>query len=660
MDRMKELVELLNRYAKEYYELDNPTVSDAQYDQLYDELSALEKSTGTILSDSPTKRVGVAVQSGFKKHKHLERLYSLDKCKSFDELNEWYIRLSKNIAQGDGGRVSSDTPPHLHCAMFTLEYKYDGLTLNLTYEDKKLVRATTRGDGVTGEDVTAQVRTIRSVPKEIKDEGKYEIQGEAIMLLSELNKYNETATEPLKNARNAAAGAIRQLDPNITKSRNLEIICYSIGYSTKRFASQDEMHGFLVHNGFNAGYYYEKIQNIKDLQVHINAIENTRNELDYLIDGAVIKLNDVEARQEAGWTDKFPRWAVAYKFKAEEMTTKVTGVKWQVSRTRKLNPLAILEPVDIGGVTVRHATLSNYREIKRKDIRINSTVFVRRSGDVIPEILGIAEHAKDSTEIELPSVCPACGYPTESDDTFIYCTNRESCAPQITSAIEHFCSKNAMDIEGLSEKTIEQLYNELNVREFSDIYRLTKEQLFSLDGFKEKKAGNLIASIGKSKKTELDRFIYALGIPQIGKKAAKLLTEKFRNLYAIMNAKSEDVVSISEFGDIMANSVVEYFGKEQNRNQINELLVLGIKFQEKEIKEGIFSGKTVVLTGSLSKFRRSEAAVLITEQGGTVSDTINKSVSLVIVGADAGSKLDKAKKLNIEIIDEDAFVRLLF
>ena len=641
---MRELVNLLNKYAREYYDNDAPTVSDAEYDRLYDELLRLEKETGIILSDSPTRRVGGAVKAKFQKHKHLKRLYSLDKCRTHEELYAWLERLTKLI-----GRKPD----------FTVENKYDGLTVSLTYKNGKLDIATTRGDGVTGEVITEQVRTVKSVPTVIEYKGTVEAQGEAIMLLSSLAEYNATHDEQLKNARNAAAGAIRNLDAKETAERKLEIIFYNIGYSDREFSSQKEMHDFLNENGFNVGEYFAQADDIGEVVNQINKIESKRESLDYLIDGAVIKLNSVADRERAGFTEKFPRWAMAYKFKAEEMTTELKDVVWQVSRTGKLNPLAVLEPVDIGGVTVKRATLNNYKEILRKGIKIGSRVFVRRSNDVIPEITGVAEYTAESRDVPKPTKCPVCNSDLIYDDTFIYCSNKKNCSSQIVSKLEHFCSKDALDIEGISEKTAEQMYLELGVDSPLDLYKLTADDLKDLDGFKDKKINNTIEAVNKSKKTELSRFIYALGINGVGKKAAKSLAERFKTIDAIKNATFDEIAELADFGDITADNVVEYFKNEDNLRLVDGLLAVGIEFVGSEKREGVFSGRIVVLTGSLEHFKRSKAAELIELNGGTVADNINKSVNLVVCGKDAGSKLEKAQKANIEIIDEEKFIEML-
>ena len=643
MGRMEELVALLNKYAKEYYEQDNPTVSDAEYDALYDELVMLEQFGGLVLPDSPTRRVGGKPNEGFRQIKHKERLYSLDKTKTVEGVGEWMNKLSK------GGDVD-----------LTLEYKYDGLTLNLTYEGGNLIRACTRGDGEIGEEVTEQVKTIKNVPQTIPFKGEIDVSGEGLMPLSSLERYNKDAKVPLKNARNGVAGAIRNLDVAETARRGLSFYAYNVGYHKGiEFHYQHEVHEFLIEQGFNVGDYFKVVRDFEEVKKLLAEAEEKRPTLDFLIDGMVFKADSFALREMLGFTEKFPRWALAYKFKAEELSTEVKDVLWQVSRTGKLNPLAVLDPVDIGGATVSRATLSNISEIRRKGIRIGDRVFVRRSGDVIPEITGVAEAVEGAREVEKPTVCPVCGSPVVEKGVFLYCSNSENCAPKIISAIEHFCSKDGMDIDGLSEKTIEQFYTEFGLKSPDELFSLTKEDLLSLEGFKEKKAENVISGIQKAKNTTLTKFLTALGIPNVGKKAAKMLEQTFGSIDKIMQASVEDIASIEDFGLITASGIVEYFENEENRAFVERLLQKGITFLIEEKKEGVFSGKTVVITGTLSSYKRAAAQEEIRKRGGNVADSVSKQVDLVVVGEDAGSKLEKAKKLGIEIIDEPTFLALL-
>ena len=644
MERMKELIALLNRYAKEYYELDNPTVSDMEYDALYYELVELEKEYGT-LPDSPTHRIGGAPLKEFIPYKHKLKLYSLDKAKGDEELEAYFLRLGKML-----GFIPE----------MTVEHKFDGLTLSITYKDGELVTASTRGDGTIGETVTAQVKTIRSVPLTIPYKGEIEIQGEGLMRLSSLKKYNETASVPLKNARNGVAGAIRNLDPKVTAKRNLDFVAYNVGYCSENiFNSQTEVHDFLIKNGFLCDDVFSVVKTVDEAKKAINKIEENRQNLDFLIDGAVLKVNKLNLREELGFTEKFPRWALAYKFEAEEVTTLLRDVIWQVSRTRKLNPLAVLEPVELMGVTVKRATLNNFSDIQKKGIKINSRVFIRRSNDVIPEITGLAELTPESKDINKPEVCPACGAPVKEEGAFLYCTNPEKCAPAIVATLDHFAQKSCMDIDGFSEKTAELLYNEFGIKYPYQLYDLKPEDLMKLDGFKQKKAQNLINGIEKSKEVTLDRFIFALGIPTIGKKTATQLADAFGSIEKLKTATAEELCKLDDFGGVMAENLVKFFSEQENTEQIEKLFERGVKVINTENKEGIFSGKNVVLTGSLSHYTRSVAADLIKKNGGKVSDSVSKSVNLVIAGEAAGSKLEKARKLGTEIWDEAKFVEML-
>lgn len=643
LGRMKELVDVLNRNITLYYDENTTVISDAEFDALYDELRRLEDEEGYSLKDSPTKRVGVTPQNKFEQSKHLNRLYSLDKCQSFSEFEEWCARLVKTVG---------------YLPELTAEYKFDGLTLNLLYENGELVKATTRGDGTTGEVVTAQVKTARKLPHTINFEGKIEIQGEGVLRLSQFDRYNETAAEPLKNARNGVAGAIRNLNPAVTAERGISFFAYNLGYSDKQFESQAEIRDFLIGEGFETEGKFRHIKTASDAKNYIDEAETARANLDYLIDGLVFKVNDLRLRDEIGYTEKFPKWAVAYKFKADEMTTVLKDVIWQVSRSGKLNPLAVLEPVDIGGVTVRRATLNNYGDIVRKKVRIGDRVFIRRSNDVIPEIMGVAESNPDSLEIEKPAVCPSCGSPVKEVGALLYCGG-EQCAPKDIALLDHFASKDALDIEGFSEKTAEQLFNEIGMKTPVDLMRLKAEDIVGLDGFGEKKTANLITSIAKSKHTTADRFLYALAIDGIGKKTARDLVKRFKSIDRIAAADYDELISIDGVGGILANNIVSYFSDSSNERYIAELYESGIIVEEEKEKKGVFSGLKFVLTGSLPTLKRGEATSIIEDNGGEVVSSVSKNVDIVLVGEDAGSKLEKAKKLGLRIITEDEFKALL-
>ena len=645
MNRQRELTDILNKWAYEYYVLDNPTVSDKEYDAAYDELRRLEEESGVIFPDSPTRRVGGEPLKGFQKHTHISRLFSLDKAVSEEELRAFLTRVDK-LAAGE--------------KEYTVEYKFDGLTVCLTYDKGEFVRATTRGNGVEGEDVTAQVLTIKSFPLKIEYQGTLEVRGEAIIRLSVLEKYNQTAAEPLKNARNAVAGAIRNLDPKITAQRKPEIYFYDVNYTSDGAPmSQTAAHEFLKKEGFKVFPYFRICRSADEVLDAISEVERERKNLDVLTDGAVIKLNDAFLREELGYTDKFPRWAIAYKFEAEEVTTLVKEVLWQVGRTGKLTPLAVLEPVELGGATVSRATLNNYGDILRKDVKIGSRVLVRRSNEVIPEILGATEHYEHSQEIEKPTICPACGTPVVEIGAHLFCPNR-LCTPRIVAALDHYASKNAMNIDGFSESTALQLVKERGVTKYSDLYRLTAEDLSALEGFKDKKIKNLLTAIEKSKTPVLDAFIYAIGVEGVGRVAAKDLAARFKGMENLQNATAEELISMENIGEITANAIVAYFKDEENLKELAALKEVGVApTWSEEKKEGIFSGQSVVLTGTLSSFKRSEAQKLIEERGGVCQSSVTAKTTLVVAGEEAGSKLEKAKKLGIKVIDESEFKGML-
>lgn len=642
---MRELVDVLNKYAYEYYVMDNPTVSDKQYDELYDELRELEASTGEVLFDSPTRRVGGEPISAFKKHEHIERLYSLDKATSMEELQAFFQRIIKAIG---------------YFPEFTVEYKFDGLTVCLTYNEGKFVRATTRGNGAVGEDVTAQVLTIKSYPMKIAYTGVCEVKGEAVMRLSVLEKYNKTAAEPLKNARNAVAGAIRNLDPKETERRKPEILFYDVNYiDDDSVRSQLSGIDFLKNNSFKVFDFLRVCNDEQSVFAAIDEIEKGRKTLDVLTDGVVIKVNDFAVRDILGATEKFPRWAIAYKFEPEETTTMLRDVVWQVGRTGKLTPLAVLDPVELCGVTVRRATLNNFGDVARKGVKINSRVLIHRSNEVIPEILGTTEYFADSADVVKPAVCPECGSPIEEIGANLFCTNKE-CKKRVVLSLASFASKEAMNIEGFSEATAELLYDKVGVRKFSDLYALTREQLLALDGVQDKKADNLLKAIEKSKNTELARFIFALGIDGVGKKTAKDLAKKFKSLENIAAAPIEEIISVQDVGDVIADNVFRYFADGDNIAELKRLERAGVIAGYADTTVGdLFKGEKIVLTGTLSKYKRSEAQKIIESLGGEVSGSVSKNTTMVLAGEEAGSKLDKARALGIRIIDENEFDEMI-
>lgn len=662
---MEELVNELNQYNYHYYTLDAPLISDKEYDVLYDKLVALEGESGIVLPHSPTQRVGGELLKGFTPHRHLASLWSLDKAQNIEQLRSWNTRVLKLV--NDYNTKNPDTPLPEPC--YAVELKFDGLTLNLTYRNGVLEQAATRGNGVTGEGILAQVKTIKSVPLTIPfNEGLIEVQGEGIMNLSVLADYNTRAAEPLKNARNGAAGALRNLNPKVTAERRLNAFFYNIGYSEGvQFSDHQEMMSFLRGNHFKVNPYLTYYEKFDDVTEQLAEIEEKRDSLDYLIDGAVIKVTDFRTREVLGYTDKFPRWAVAYKFEAEETTTVLESVSWNVGRTGKVTPLARVEAVELAGVTVQNCTLNNIGDIERKNLRfaLGTRVFIRRSNDVIPEILGKVTEESDGEEIIYPENCPACGFPLEMRGAHLFCNNKLDCRPQIISRISHFASRDAMDIETFSEKTAGQLYDELNVREPADLYELTLEQLIGLERFGEKKASNLLQALEASKSRDLASFLYALGIPNTGKATTRMLADHFRDLGAVMQATAEELAELPDIGGIVAESIVGFFADPFVVTGINRMLELGVQAKAPEAPrpvstDSFFSGKTVVLTGTLHKMSRDEAAERLEALGAKVTGSVSKKTDLVIAGEKAGSKLAKAQSLGIQVIeDEEELIRLL-
>ena len=654
MKRLRELTDQLNAAAHAYYTLDNPVMADVQYDKLYDELLALEKKLGTRLPDSPTHRVGGEVLSGFAEHRHITRLWSMDKVQSEGEMLSWLERMEK-LREQEG-----DLPP----LAFGVEYKFDGLTLNLTYDNGVLVQAATRGNGVVGEGILPQARTIRDIPLTIPYKGRLEVQGECIMRLSALEEYNKTADIPLKNARNGAAGALRNLDPAVTAERKLSAYFYQVGtIDDPPYDEQTGMLAFIKAQGLPVSPYFRVAKTAEEVINALKEIESDRPRLDFLIDGAVIKIQDAKTRARFGFTDKFPRWAVAYKFAAEENTTTLNDVTWELGRTGKLTPLGHVTPVDFAGVTVSKATLNNFGDIQRKKLFKGCTVWIRRSNDVIPEIMGCVEDGAQGEEILRPTHCPSCGKPIVERGANIYCVNRVSCKPQAVARIAHFASRDAMDITGFSEKTAAQFYDLCGVRDAADLYHLTREQLLQLEGFKEKKADNLLSALQNSRDCALDAFLFAIGIPNIGRGTARDIANHFGTLKGVMEADAEALLNIPDVGEIVAQSVIEFFSFEENLRMVERLLAAGVKPREKDLSAPVgaqpLAGLTVVVTGTLPSLSRNEAEELIREMGGTAAGSVSKKTAYVLAGEKAGSKLSKAQSLGIPVLDEAAFLRLI-
>ncbi len=657
-EKIKELVEQLNNYSYKYYVLDDPSVTDKEYDKIYDELKKLEEETGFVLPYSPTLRVGDMVLDGFEKYTHKAKLWSLDKAQSIQEIIDWHNR---NVKFVNDMRLKGEDLPDLK---YVLTKKFDGLTINLTYNEEGVMEiAATRGTGNIGENVTAQVKTIKSIPLKIENNDILEVHGEAVMTQEAFDKYNESAQVPLKNLRNGAAGALRNLNVKETARRNLSAFFYDIGYKEgSPFKTYLEMLNFIKEKGLPMDDYMKVCTTIDEIQEQIDYINSIRFDLNYDIDGLVVAIDDMRTRELMGYTVKFPKWAIAYKFEAQEATTKLLGVEWNVGRSGRLAPTAILEPVELAGVTVKRATLNNMDDIARKGVKIGADVFVRRSNDVIPEIMGIVPETLDGAEeIKPPTECPACGSHIILDGAHYFCENTLSCKPQMVKSIVHYACREAMNIAGFSERTAEQLFEKLNIKSISDLYKLKEEELIDLEKFGPKKAQNLLKAIENSKECELHAFIYALGIPNVGVKTAKDLVSRFKSIEGLKNATFEELVSVPDVGDIVAQDVMSFFKEEKVLETIDELLALGVnpKFEEVEVTENPFMGKTVVATGSLQNYSRSEIKEKLESLGAKVAGSVSKKTDYVIAGEAAGSKLTKAQELGVKVLSEEEFEEIL-
>ena len=648
--RIRELVDKLNEYSKAYYVLDAPKISDKEYDELYDELLRLEEQSGIILPDSPTQRVGGDPLPCFEPHTHIHRLWSLDKVRTREDLIDWGRRVERIAESQQLPRVK-----------YALEYKFDGLTINLTYEGGRLITGATRGNGIVGEDITPQIKTIRTVPLTIPFKGKMEVQGECYMKLSVLDEINKTTDEKLKNARNAAAGALRNLDPRITAKRRLDCYCYNVGYiEGKKLETQDEMLGFLRENGFTVSDYLVFCDDIETVCDEIDKAEESRPHLDFLIDGMVVKVRDFATREALGATEKFPRWAMAFKFAAEETTTTIREITWEVGRTGKLTPRASFDPVELAGATIRHATLNNFDDIQRKRVGIGSRVFIRRSNDVIPEILSAVEGDVPERQVEKPTVCPACGAHVEHRGVHLYCTNSLSCAPQIAGRLAHYASRDAMDIDTFSEKTAALFVEELKLKSIPDLYDLGPQDYMGLQGFGERRINNLMAAIERSKDCTLGAFIFAIGIPNVGAKTAKDLARRFGTIEALRSATVEQLTEVPDVGEIVAGSIVEFFADPSIATQVDRLLAHGVKPRPEEVQQDSpISGKTIVVTGTLEKLDRRQAEALIESLGGKAAGSVSKKTDYVLAGESAGSKLTKARELGVRVLNEQEFFELI-
>ncbi|MGI6710476.1 MAG: NAD-dependent DNA ligase LigA [Bacilli bacterium] len=654
LSRIKELTSLINQYNKEYYELDSPTISDVEYDSLLRELERLENEYPEFIqNNSPVKRVGSLDSTKLNKIIHTEAMLSLANAFNEEELRAFSDRIIK-----DGYNPT-----------FVCELKIDGIASTVKYEQGALVLGATRGDGTVGENITENMKTIKSLPLKLKDKLDIEVRGEVYMRLdvfNDLNQKKEKESESLfKNPRNAAGGSLRQLNSEITKERNLDIFNYTIVNPSKyNLKTQIEVLEFLLKQGFKVETHFKCCKNIDEVLEYIEHLDKLRKTLNYDTDGVVIKVNELELYEQIGYTVKTPKWAIAYKFPALEVETRLKGIEFTVGRTGTINPTALLDPVMISGSLVQRATLNNEDYIKEKDIRINDYVLVRKAGEIIPEIVRVnfKRRPEDTIAFEMINACPVCNSKVvrKEGQADYYCTN-DLCEGKLLASIIYFASKPAMNIEGLGEKVVTLLYNEGFIKSFKDIYFLKdkKDVLVKLESKGEKSVTNLLNAIEESKKSSLDKVITALGIRFVGSKIAKTLAKTFKSLEALEQAKLEDLLEIPEIGDAIASSVVEYFEKE--KRIIKDLIEVGINptFEEVGSEKVNFLNLNVVLTGRLEKYTRDEAKAIIEAQGGNILSSVTKNTDLVIAGSDAGSKLEKAVKLNIKIINEDDFIKLV-
>jgi DNA ligase (NAD+) len=655
------LREQLNRHSYLYYVLDNPEIPDSEYDRLYRELQQLEqKHPELVTSDSPTQRVGEQPLKSFSQVTHRIPMLSLDNVFSEDELKAFFKRI--------GDRLALDEELE-----FNAEPKLDGLAVSLVYENGLFVQAATRGDGATGEDVTQNVKTIHSVPLRLTAKqipALLEVRGEIFMPKAGFNRLNQKALEQgektFVNPRNAAAGSLRQLDPRITARRPLAFYCYSTG-AVEGGSLPDTQHKVLLQLqewGLPVSPEVKLTRGIDGCIEYYEAVQQLRDDLPYDIDGVVYKVNNITLQQKLGFVARAPRWAVAHKFPAQEEVTYISNVDFQVGRTGAITPVARLDPVFVGGVTVSNATLHNMDEIERKDVRIGDKVIIRRAGDVIPEVVRVVpgSRKKHVKKISLPEKCPVCGSDIEriEGEAVARCTGGLICKAQRTEAIKHFASRKAMDIDGLGDKLVEQMVESGMIESVVDLYRLSIDQVASLERMGQKSAENLIAAINNSREPALAKLIYALGIREVGEATARSLASSLGNLQAIMNAEEETLQQIQDIGPVVAKHITHFFAQQHNQQVINELLKeIDIQLPAVNQDQQVLSGKTFVITGTLSNMTRDEARELLQSAGAKVSGSVSAKTDYLLAGEKAGSKLAKAEKLGVKVIDEAGLRELL-
>lgn len=646
--RAAELRDTLNYHSHKYYVEDSPEIEDFEYDRMLRELEEIEEKFPELATaDSPTRRVGGKADGQFEPVEHTVRMESLQDAFSIEELRAFDSRVKEVVP----------------FAAYVVEPKIDGLSVSLEYENGVFSRGSTRGDGNVGEDVSANLCTVGSIPLKLKrTPAQIEVRGEVYMprdiFLRLVEQQENNEEKPFKNPRNAAAGSLRQKNPQITAKRRLDIFCFNIQRIEGRtLTSHKQSLDYIKELGFKTVPFYTPCATIDEAIAEINRIGEIRGTLPFDIDGAVIKVDDFAHRELLGSTSKFPKWAIAFKYPPEEKLTKVVDIEINVGRTGVLTPTAVFEPVLVAGSTVSRATLHNQDFITEKDIRIGDTVTIRKAGDIIPEVLNVVEHGDSSQPYLMPEICPSCGAKVfrEDGEAAIRCRNTE-CPAQLVRNLIHFCSRDAMDVEGLGDSNIELFVNEGLIKNPADIYTLTEEQIIPLERMAEQSARNLVEAIKKSKENDLSKLLFALGIRHVGQKAAKLLSERFGTMTAVMNAGFEEIMTIDGFGEIMAKSVAEYFDMPESVELIDRLMAAGLNMKSlKEVKDMRFAGKTFVLTGTLPTYSRNEAAAIIESFGGKTASSVSKKTDFVLAGEEAGSKLTKAQTLGITIISEDDF-----
>ncbi|HIE36517.1 MAG TPA: NAD-dependent DNA ligase LigA [Candidatus Omnitrophica bacterium] len=657
---IKGLRELIRYHDWRYYVLNDPEISDKEYDDLVKKLKELERKYPQFISpDSPTQRVSGEVLEGFPTVKHKVKMLSLDNTYSIEELKEWEEKIKRVLKREEELEYVADL-------------KIDGVSCSLVYEKGVLVLGATRGDGETGEDITPNIKTIKSIPLKLRGKDlpdAIEVRGEVYIDKEDFEKLNEQRMKdgesPFANPRNAASGSLKLFEPSLVAQRNLKCFIHSFGWMKgKKFKTHNEFLERLKSWGLRVNPTYKACKNIEEAIDYCLEWEKKRDSLEYEVDGMVIKINRFSLQEELGSTLKSPRWAVAYKFPAHQATTVVEDVVVQVGRTGILTPVAILKPVECGGVTISRATLHNFEEIERLDVRINDTVLVERAGEVIPKIVKVitSKRPPDAKKIKMPTKCPVCGgaVSKEKEEVYWYCANID-CPAQLKRSLLHFASRGAMDIEGMGESVVEELVNRKLVKSIVDIYKLKKSDLLTLPLFKEKKANNLINAIQESKNRPLSRFLYGLGIRHVGEKAAMVLAEKFKNIDRFFELEISELESISEIGPIMATSVVKFFSSPKTKKMIEEFKKVGLNLaqKKKEIKESKIKEKIFVFTGELGSFTRSQAQKIVEELGAKWASSVSKNTDFVVAGKNPGSKYEKAKKLGVKIINEEEFKKLI-